>query len=838
MGKHTIGLQRQHFLPEHEQKMFVTGERLKTVFRNISEELVAYITDRARCTFLITLLIMQNEVDGLAAMEAFCAHGFTDASCLPVQRTTGLDKPLRLALCGRDWDDEPLGCAVCDVHSNDRCDKICQHDDELDAFHHTCWDLTSFGQFYDKQWQFCVQEFNDLQFQYDNIPDEKLLPLLVQDEARQNSSADIQQTGNFGDVRQAWILASHFQQTLPASSSAYPSAPLCPMKVVDSAGIQQDAIKIAIKTLKPIQQNQYNLQSEYEREAAAHKTLNALQHPHLVRGLAAFRHQGDYHLLLEWADGGSLRTFWNDNPQPKLTATSVQELLDQLCGLADALYHMHNTRKPRSQANSAHSRGSSSSSQIVARDFASDAGKKRVRLLVDDGFGAGTDVPASPQSGAEGDPGSPLQLVPTIEISPAGRSEETHGENWRHGDIKPENILRFVSPAQHDANETVIGTLKLADLGRAKQHMNPTHVRSDLEIDNWHTRNYEPPDIHVDKRRTTSRLYDIWSLGCVFFEAIVWILYGPDELVNYKTTSFERDRKGSFYWTKGGLAGAQVSQMAALWMNTILKDDPECNDSSALRDLVLLIRDKMLVIELPKESDKYEAKCRASASVVVQDLERILERARSDRSYLFTGRDRKDVKAPPSGNAVDNLLRVNVPTLNITPPRQRTRRQDPKSMLGPPAMGLDVPGGNTASATSLRRQNSYTHALSETWSYQNDDDFAASTIAALSRKDRTTFDIFFKPTLRMCQKCSQFDPRVPNSFQDRSLKALRNLSKRCRLCQLVLEKAEAAGIKSGTSVNLVRHGGLLKVNGRNDAVLRICRTPGMSPLQSVELHPS
>jgi hypothetical protein len=49
--------------------------------------------------------------------------------------------------------------------------------------------------------------------------------------------------------------------------------------------------------------------------------------------------------------------------------------------------------------------------------------------------------------------------------------------NWRHGDIKPDNILRFVDSSSNDQITARIGTLKLADLGRAKVNYYATMFR-------------------------------------------------------------------------------------------------------------------------------------------------------------------------------------------------------------------------------------------------------------------------------------------------------------------------------------------------------------------------
>jgi hypothetical protein len=55
------------------------------------------------------------------------------------------------------------------------------------------------------------------------------------------------------------------------------------------------------------------------------------------------------------------------------------------------------------------------------------------------------------------------------------RRAKSFAENWRHGDIKLENILRF----KEGDPDAWLGTLKLVDLGRAQQHLLKTKYERD-----------------------------------------------------------------------------------------------------------------------------------------------------------------------------------------------------------------------------------------------------------------------------------------------------------------------------------------------------------------------
>lgn len=97
----------------------------------------------------------------------------------------------------------------------------------------------------------------------------------------------------------------------------------------------------------------------------------------------------------------------------------------------------------------------------------------------------------------------------------------------RHGDIKPENVLWFNSSAR--------GNLVLSDLGLTRTHR--IESRSNRPGERIPVSpNYRPPecDIDGDKGRV-SRSFDIWTLGCLFLEFMVWVLEGWDGHAAFET---------------------------------------------------------------------------------------------------------------------------------------------------------------------------------------------------------------------------------------------------------------------------------------------------------------
>ncbi|CZS88941.1 uncharacterized protein RCO7_04614 [Rhynchosporium graminicola] len=347
----------------------------------------------------------------------------------------------------------------------------------------------------------------------------------------------------------------------------------------------KEEIKVAIKVLQADPANRYDLENEWTRESDAHEKLNGLDR-NLIKAIASFRYKTFYCLLLEWADGGSLDSFWKEKPKPKFTRAAVEELLDQLVGLAQSLHAMHNKKSSRVEAPYPGTRPGSDTASLVGtrgrssslRSYISEEGAKQ-SFQPEEGYEVDRPVviispPTAETSQAgniadRGRPQIPTMTIPDVRSDSDGESTKTF-ENWRHGDIKPANILRFKNKGGW------LGTLKLADLGRAKQRQGATQEQRSTEIDLWRSKAHEAPDIHVDSKASMSRLYDSWSFGTVIFDIIVWMLYGHQSLHSFAKTTAMFESQGSPYWTRHGNS-AEVSTMANLWMSHILRDDTECN---------------------------------------------------------------------------------------------------------------------------------------------------------------------------------------------------------------------------------------------------------------------
>ncbi|KAL8380827.1 hypothetical protein RB595_005222 [Gaeumannomyces hyphopodioides] len=173
--------------------------------------------------------------------------------------------------------------------------------------------------------------------------------------------------------------------------------------------------------------------------------------------------------------------------------------------------------------------------------------------------------------------------------------------NMRHGDLKPGNILRFTKEPEDPADP--IGTLKIGDWGLAKHHTLATQLRIAETSTKYATLRYEPPEADHQPKKPTSRTYDIWSMGCIILEYIIWLMYGKAGLEafhNNLQTNANNNRPETtpFYRPEG--SNGVVDEIPRGWM-AHLETDPCCQPGTPLGALLDIVRTKLLVVALPAE---------------------------------------------------------------------------------------------------------------------------------------------------------------------------------------------------------------------------------------------
>ncbi|KAJ3538739.1 hypothetical protein NM208_g5774 [Fusarium decemcellulare] len=362
--------------------------------------------------------------------------------------------------------------------------------------------------------------------------------------------------------------------------------------VVNGTKVSTGCFQLALKQLHDVPEDpEYKVEKAWELEANALFTTRSLNSPHLVRIIGAFKQsqgQGQgkkYFLLLEWAQGGNLRDFWLKNGMGQLRHDQVRQYLQQMLGLCQALEELHKDGPPDNGEN----------------------------LL---------SAPGSQQHNGEG--------------------------HIRHGDVKAANILIFPEEVPEKLT-TWPGVLKIADLGLAKSHFEQTALRTQETKTKAATRQYLAPEMAINTKQKRSRRFDIWSMGCIIFESVLWFLYGGDGLEKFWAMSaqLQNPEKDSLFFSivdprkslhpgTGGLK-AEVSKIFLdLAAQIEGQDRSRQRPPTVIGDLLTLVRDKLLIVE---------PKSRSTARQLREELQKIISRANNSK-YLATTERRSTIELP------------------------------------------------------------------------------------------------------------------------------------------------------------------------------------------------
>ncbi|KAI0432395.1 heterokaryon incompatibility protein-domain-containing protein [Xylaria sp. FL1042] len=719
------------FLPESSLVQIVDEIDFEHLLPGASKDLIDFISTKAIKIFLTALLSIAITQPGLLEVaKSFHKNGLTDER-LPIKDITKHGRCLYMR----------CKCKKCS-HARGKGKADCPHDPALDSFHMKEWSKLSFDNFFNKQWIFSAPVFKKhyLQGFRNKLPNDTVLPFI-------------------------WInpkpLSGHFSKVFHAKLH------VAHQDRYDLNGT--DTIDVALKELKQLSEEaDYNAETSWQLEVNALNEISDLKDSHLIEPVAAFKWGTAHYIMLEWANGGTLRNFWDrtGDAHLHLNRVRIREFLEQLSGLAGALSKLHGTNTQTATARAERDMGSSATPNSGPRSL-------NLKHNVDTTFElqSHTFKPGS-SSGIPSD----IDGMPLITFTNEDRDSDT--KHWRHGDIKPENILVF-------EDSTWLGTLKIADLGLAKQHQVATEFRQEVTSTKHSTLHYEAPEAVTNTQEPRSRRYDVWSMGCIILESIIWLLYGSKVLNQFyhENTHFKDHTRQTLYFTTKRRSThnnyelvASVSDIAIHWIREILDKDPECKRYTALRQLLELVRDRLLVVPIPSKTKPKESKYRATSWELHREVENIKRTANQDDEYLFTGTDRKHVETPAPLNIHNN------------------------SVPHPPVVR---PQGHLGVNNPLMYGTSQQALLDDRWELF-DDGVISSRIAEHNGFD--TLSIFPEAETATCERCLAIDfGRLGLIARDKS-ECLESRAELCPLCKLIIYTFNTS--KTGTTEIWRVNGGL------------------------------
>ncbi|KAH9909794.1 hypothetical protein F4778DRAFT_14888 [Xylariomycetidae sp. FL2044] len=563
----------------------------------------------------------------------------------------------------------------------------------------------------------------------------------------------------------------------------------CVYKVkIHSSHVKHDIDEFALKQIHVSHDfpNEQGTHHVWEVELRALGMMNALSHNHITRCIAAIQKGDERYFVFPWADGGSLRDYWKAVPDQVPEASKIRHAIMQLRGLADALYHMHNY-----------------SGRTLSQQFGSQSAHKPNLVVAD------------------------LMVTET---------DDDGNQSIRHGDLKPENILVFRNTTKGQMSPTDLDIFKMADMGLAKRHVVHTQLRSDKTSTRYGTRQYEAPEAVIRSNEARSRLYDIWSMGCIALEYVIWLLYGNDEVdalyEEIKQSSQSSQQVCQYYEVENNMA--KVHRVVRDCMDQMQEKDPECKEGCAIGDLLKIIRTRLLVVPLsphrssaiggsfrpspafaqPNWGDE-RTRYRATAENFRDSLDDIIKKLEGDR-YILTGQDRT----------------------NVTPPHLASSMYRRTSNTGQKGDGklprIVVEGALTAAANNRGRTTRPDYSLlpMNNWEFPVDNKFAGKVVDQLGVE---AFNPQVSRAATLCQQCTDLDFWRAGFAIERGVDKLFRNSKTCALCGMLWRAYDRARV-NGSTVRFERNASILRITGgKMLPALTVMRSPELSTPSEIQI---
>ncbi|KAM0232324.1 hypothetical protein ACHAP5_010754 [Fusarium lateritium] len=188
-----------------------------------------------------------------------------------------------------------------------------------------------------------------------------------------------------------------------------------------------------------------------------------------------------------------------------------------------------------------------------------------------------------------------------------------------HGDLKPENILIFSdAPQRH--------TLAITDFGSSyflpydeKEKTKPRNIKR--------TPAYRAPEVNITSEGVT-QAYDIWGLGCIISETLLWALDGLKGCQSLSEARRDQEEnspnRDAFFQLQRTLDGVLTARVKPQVLNLLLSMRSHPKSTPFSNDVLDLIVSGMLRIDFHQ---------RMTSHGVVEALAKICKRLDEDPAY-------------------------------------------------------------------------------------------------------------------------------------------------------------------------------------------------------------
>ncbi|KAJ2995681.1 hypothetical protein NUW58_g1203 [Xylaria curta] len=441
---------------------------------------------------------------------------------------------------------------------------------------------------------------------------------------------------------------------------------------------------------------------------------------------------------------------------------------------------------------------------------------------------------------------------------------ELSDNNLRHGDLKPENIVCFETdqglPAGEGNDFNTMVRLVIIDVGLAKTHDKLTEFRAKTDT-RVSTRRYAAPELETHSGEGLSRRFDVWSLGCIFLEFAIWLIYGSQRLKVFPDGDTPSE-EFKFFVTKpshehldssGGPKQIADRHHTVNRIITEMQGNPLCSSGTAIRRLVDLISDKMLIVDLsderhpdPETESQPTCKCVQGADSV--SYHSTQNGPDAEQEILPERKPSTQPPLPEIRISKARTMRVDsFPTKKNSPgrpgrPYARVIKEELERILADlenrriDAIKVDDKATKPTEASGLL--NVVAHRLNDIWDYAPDDVFARDVFNSL---DPSPISPRSNTPSKLCDRCRSLRLWSPTcSFSD-SLAGFEDKANRegCELCRLLLGSLHGRVKQpSDQQVHFLRAGCYLTLrDDRKEVVANLCITlPSRNTsLQEVQL---
>lgn len=195
-----------------------------------------------------------------------------------------------------------------------------------------------------------------------------------------------------------------------------------------------------------------------------------------------------------------------------------------------------------------------------------------------------------------------------------------------------------------------------------------THKLTSRRHRKFTTFRYEPPE-STEENKAWPRRYDVWSIGCIMLEFLVWMVWGKQELEEFNKRIVNEFGKSVHYFElekRNGQTSCRVHSAVSATMDE-LAQHAECKaGKTALGDLLKLVRTRLLVVSLgsqsfgkgktPQINADTQVQPRADSRALKMALDEIIERGKKNRSYWLKGESSDDLPSLCTPQAVESEL--------------------------------------------------------------------------------------------------------------------------------------------------------------------------------------